>query len=120
MTRGERRTLERAMAWRGTVSFSSAEGPSTRTCDIMSVHSVPVAIVGTVVYRTYTLVVDDLDDGSEAASEGVVASNDNNAANLDEAPVGSRDNSVAHCDDLWQSAVSSCLFIYSRSVQKTV
>lgn len=48
--------------------------------------------------RTYALVVDDLDDGSESASEGVVVAENNNAADLNEAPVGSLNQSFAHCD----------------------
>lgn len=42
--------------------------------------------------------VDDLDDGSQSASEGVVAVDSNNAANLNEAPVGSLNDCFAHCD----------------------
>lgn len=36
---------------------------------------------------TYSLVVDDLDDGSQAAAVGVLAVDQHDAADLDEAPV---------------------------------
>jgi hypothetical protein len=46
--------------------------------------------------RTYPLVVNDLDDGGEFAALRVVASDDNDAANLNEAPVASLDQCFAH------------------------
>jgi hypothetical protein len=42
-------------------------------------------------------VVDNLDNGSQVASEGVVAVDHDDSANLNEAPVGTLNNSVAHC-----------------------
>lgn len=47
--------------------------------------------------RTYSLVVDDLDDRGQAAREGVVAVDDNDTADLDEAPVRTLNDCVAHC-----------------------
>lgn len=48
--------------------------------------------------ETYALVVDDLDDGGQAAGEGVVAVDENDAADLNEAPVGSLNHCFAHRD----------------------
>lgn len=56
---------------------------------------------------TYALVVDDLDDGCEAASVGVVAVDDNDAANLNEAPVGSLNHGFTHCNGGLINAVSA-------------
>lgn len=50
---------------------------------------------------TYSLVVDDLDDGGQAAVVGVVAVDQNDAADLNEAPVGSLNRCFAHCDGIW-------------------
>jgi hypothetical protein len=44
---------------------------------------------------TYALVVDDLDDGSQAASGGASLEQDD-TANLNEAPVGSNDRGLTH------------------------
>jgi hypothetical protein len=43
-------------------------------------------------------VVDDLDDRGQAAGEGVVAVDNNDTANLNEAPVRTLNDCVAHCD----------------------
>lgn len=48
------------------------------------------------VVSTYALVVDDLDDGGQAAGEGAVALEEDNTANLDEAPVGCDNGGVTH------------------------
>lgn len=45
---------------------------------------------------TYSLVVDDLDDGSQAAGVGAVALEQDDAANLNEAPVGCNDRGLTH------------------------
>lgn len=63
--------------------------------------------------RTYSLVVDDLDDRGQAAREGVVAVDDNDTADLDEAPVRTLNDCVAHCDgDLCSKSIS-------RRIQKS-
>lgn len=49
-------------------------------------------------FPTYALVVDDLDDSGEAARVRVVALNEDDAADLDQAPLGSLDGSVTHFD----------------------
>lgn len=46
---------------------------------------------------TYALVVDDLDDGSQSASEGAVALDEDDAADLDQAPFRRLDGCVTHC-----------------------
>lgn len=48
-----------------------------------------------IVERTYTAVVDNLDDGSELASEGAAADQDE-AANLDQLPRSERDIDIGH------------------------
>lgn len=50
---------------------------------------------------TYSLVVDDLDDGSQTAVVGVLAVDQQNTANLNEAPVGSLNQCFAHCDGIY-------------------
>ena len=49
--------------------------------------------------------VDDLDDRGQAAGEGVVAVDNNDTANLNEAPVRTLNDCVAHCDGVtgWPS-----------------
>lgn len=49
-------------------------------------------------HRTYSLVVDNLDNGGKSAIEGVVAVDDNDSANLNAAPVRSLNVCVAHLD----------------------
>lgn len=56
---------------------------------------------------TYALVVDDLDDGCKPASVGVVAVDDNDAANLNEAPVGSLNHGFTHCNGGLVNAASA-------------
>lgn len=60
--------------------------------------------------------VDNLDNRGQAAGEGVVAVDNDDTANLNEAPVGTLNNCVAHCDgDLTGSGQSrdleSCVMI---------
>ena len=60
--------------------------------------------------RTYSLVVNDLDDRGESASVGVVAVDNNDTANLNEAPVRTLNGSVAHfVGDLVTSGQSQIL-----------
>ena len=47
---------------------------------------------------TYPLMVDNLDDSGESAGVGVVAVDEHDAANLNEAPVGSLNDCFAHGD----------------------
>ena len=42
--------------------------------------------------------VDDLDDGAEAAVEGAIVLDEDDTADLDEAPVGLSDGGFAHFD----------------------
>lgn len=44
--------------------------------------------------------VDDLDDGGNSASEGVVAVDSHDTADLNEAPLGSLNHCFAHCDSV--------------------
>jgi hypothetical protein len=48
--------------------------------------------------KTYALVVDDFHDGGKSASEGMVAVDEHDAADLNEAPVGTLNHGFAHCD----------------------
>ncbi len=50
--------------------------------------------------HTYALVVDNLDDGGQTASEGRVAMEEDNAADLDQAPVGGDNACFTHSDRL--------------------
>lgn len=75
----------------------SAEGPSTRTCSYTINPPSKIARLWSTV-KTYSLVVDDLDNGSKSAGEGVIPVDGDNAANLNEAPVGSLNHCFAHCD----------------------
>jgi hypothetical protein len=61
--------------------------------------------------KTYSLVVNDLDDGSKSASEGVVSVDGNNATNLNEAPVGSLNHCFAHCDRCSNGSLSVAMSI---------
>lgn len=65
--------------------------------------------------------VDDLDNGTESASIGVVAVDDNDTAYLDEAPAGSLNDCVAHFDgDLYSFGQSQILeFVRSRCSEVT-
>lgn len=56
--------------------------------------------------------VDDLDDGSKSAGEGVVSVDGDNAANLNEAPVGSLNHCFAHCDRCSIDSLSVAKSIY--------
>lgn len=60
---------------------------------------------------TYSLVVDDLNNGGQSAIVGVVAVDQYNAANLNEAPVRTLNQCFAHCDgDLMSWLVSHKVF----------
>ncbi len=50
--------------------------------------------------RTYALVIDDLDNGSESAGVGVVAVEEDYTANLDQAPLGGDDVCLTHYDGI--------------------
>jgi hypothetical protein len=43
-------------------------------------------------------VVDDFHDGGKSASKGMVAVDEHDAADLNEAPVGTLNHGFAHCD----------------------
>lgn len=98
MTVADRRVLARGTDCRGTTSSGSEEVPSTRTWFLGQPPLLPRPLRASLPWSTYSLVVDDLDNGGEAAGEGVVAVDDNNAANLNEAPVGTLDHCFAHFD----------------------
>lgn len=55
--------------------------------------------------KTYSLVVDDLDDGSQTAIVGVLAVDQQNTADLNEAPVGTLNQCFAHCDGIYFGGV---------------
>lgn len=62
--------------------------------------------------------VDDFDNGGKLASVGVVAVDDNDSADLNEAPVGSLNDCVAHFDgDLISSGQSQILESRASGVQ---
>jgi hypothetical protein len=46
---------------------------------------------------TYSLVVDDLDNGSQAAGVGALTLDEDDTADLNQAPVGCNDRSLGHC-----------------------
>jgi hypothetical protein len=87
ITMGVRESLARATSWRGTGAFSV--GPSTRTCVCELVHRVYTAGLA------YTLVVDDLDDGSQATLVDTLVEEDH-AADLDQPPGARCDIGVTH------------------------
>lgn len=95
-TNWERRHLARGTDCRGTASSGSAEGPSTRTYG-RGVNARSDAVEPRL-GSTYSLVVDNLDHGSQAAGIRVVALDDDDAADLDKAPVGSLNDCFTHCD----------------------
>ncbi len=86
------RVLAKETMLRGVASLGSADGPSTRACDA-SCFSFPTFLQSPE-RSTYALVVDDLDDDSEAASLQL-----QDAANLDVAPRAGSDLDFCHFVD---------------------
>lgn len=79
---------------RGSINQSLENSQSIKSIQFNSRFILPISDL------TYALVVDDLDNGSESASEGTCALDEDDAADLDLAPLGGFDRCVAHCDGI--------------------
>ena len=99
------------------MSGSSEASVRGRTVDENLWRGSISCIAATEAGETYSLVVDDLDDRGQVASEGVVAVDNNDSANLNEAPVRTLNDCVAHCDgDLCSGRLVEMFKIRARSV----
>jgi len=96
MTIGVKEREARGAEWRGTTASGLDAGPSRRTCSIVS--KLPMSPVLRISGGTHSLVVDDLNNGSELVLVWSSGEKDN-TANLDQSPCASLDLCVTHYVD---------------------